>query len=146
MIELKGQIAVVTGGGRGLGRVFAQTLAAAGAKVAVIARNAEELNETVDSIGPNARAFPADLTDARALDSVFAQIGAVDLLVNNAGVLGPIGPFWEVDFDQSWRAMDVNVRGALLCTRAVLPGMVARRRGRIVNLVTGAVPAAYLSP
>ncbi|MBZ5724645.1 MAG: SDR family oxidoreductase [Acidobacteriia bacterium] len=146
MIELKGQIAVVTGGGRGLGRAFAQTLAAAGASVAVIARDAGELNQTVASAGGNALAFPADVTDAQAILSVFAEIGPVDLLINNAGVLGPIGPFWEMDFDQWWRAMDINVRGAQLCTRAVLPGMIARRRGRIINIVTGAVPAAYLSP
>jgi NAD(P)-dependent dehydrogenase (short-subunit alcohol dehydrogenase family) len=146
MIDLKDQTAVVTGGSRGLGRVFAQTLAKAGARVVVIARNADELNQAVDSIGQNAQAFPADITDARALDSIFSQIGPVDLLVNNAGILGPIGPFWEVDFDAWWQAMEVNVRGALLCTRAVLPQMIARRRGRIVNIVTGAVPAAYLSP
>lgn len=146
MIQLKDQTAVVTGGGRGLGRVFAQTLAAAGASVAVIARSAGELNETVASIGGSARAFPADVTDARAVASVLGEIGPVDLLVNNAGVLGPIGPFWEVDFEQWWRVMDVNLRGALLCARAMLPGMIARRRGRIVNIVTGAVPAAYLSP
>ena len=146
MVELKGQTAVVTGGGRGLGRAFAHTLAAAGASVAVISRTAEELSDTVASIGTNARAFPADVTDANALESVFAKIGPVDLLINNAGVLGPIGPLWEVDFDQWWRTMDVNVRGALLCIRAVLSGMIARRRGRIINIVTGAVPAAYLSP
>lgn len=111
----------------------------------VIARTVHELDETVASIGANARAFAADITEARALEPVLAEIGAVDLLVNNAGVLGPIGPFWEVEFEQWWRAMEINTRGALLCTRAVLPGMIRRRQGRIVNLVTGAAPAAYLS-
>ena len=104
------------------------------------------MSRNVASIGGNARAFPAHITDARVLDSIFSEIGSVDLLINNAGVLGPIGPFWEVDFEQWWRAMEVNVRGALLCTRAVLPGMIMRGRGRIVNIVTGAAPAAYLSP
>jgi NAD(P)-dependent dehydrogenase (short-subunit alcohol dehydrogenase family) len=146
VIDLNGQTAVITGGGRGLGRVFAQTLAGAGASVAVIARNAEELNETVASIGGHARAFPVDVTDARKLNAIFAEVGRVDILINNAGVIGPIGPFWEVDFDEWWRTMDINIRGALLCTRSVLPGMIERRSGRIVNLVTGAVPSAYLSP
>jgi NAD(P)-dependent dehydrogenase (short-subunit alcohol dehydrogenase family) len=145
VIDLTNKTAVVTGGGRGLGRAFAQALAAAGASVIAIARTSQELDETVASSGTNARAFPADITDARAVDAILAEIGAVDLLVNNAGVLGPIGPFWEVDFEHWRRAMDVNTRGALLCSRAVLPGMIARRRGRIINLVTGAVPAAYLS-
>lgn len=146
MIDLSGQSAVVTGGGRGLGRVFAQTLAAAGASVAVIARSAEELSETVALIGGNTRAFPVDVTDASALCATFAEIGRVDILINNAGVIGPIGPFWEADFDDWWRTMDINLRGALLCTRAVLPEMIDRRSGRIINLVTGAVPSAYLSP
>src|SRR5581483_12138505 len=61
------------------------------------------------------------------------------------GVLGPIGPFWEVDFERWWGAMDVNVRGAMLCARAVIPAMIARGSGRIINLATGAIPAAYLS-
>jgi len=143
--DFKRQTAVVTGGGRGLGRCFAQTLAAAGASVAVLARSRDELDETVASIGSNARAFAVDVTDAAAVRSAFAEIGPVDLLVNNAGVLGPIGPFAENDFDQWWRAMDVNVRGAMLCTHAVLAGMIERRRGRIINVVTGAFAAPYLS-
>ena len=146
MVDLTGQVAVVTGGGRGLGRAFAQTLASTGASVAVIARSTKELAETVASIGANARAFAADVTDAEAIQAAFAEIGPVDVLVNNAGVLGPIGPFWEAPFDDWWHAMDVNVRGAMLCTRCALASMIPRRRGRIVNLATGAVPAAYLSP
>ena len=59
--------------------------------------------------------------------------------------LGPIGPFWEIDFDTWWQAVDVNFRGAMLCAHAVLPGMVARRSGRILNIVTAAAPFAYIS-
>jgi NAD(P)-dependent dehydrogenase (short-subunit alcohol dehydrogenase family) len=145
VIDLGGQTAVVTGGGRGLGRAFAEALAAAGAKVAVIARSQSELDQTVASIGSNARAFCADVTDAHSIGTVFREIGSVDLLVNNAGALGPIGPFAETDFDQWWTAMDVNVRGAMLCARAVLPGMIERRRGRIISVVTGAFSAPYVS-
>jgi NAD(P)-dependent dehydrogenase (short-subunit alcohol dehydrogenase family) len=85
------------------------------------------------------------VTDAAAVTRIFQQIGSVDLLVNNAGMVGPIGPFWETDVDAWWRVMDVNVRGAMLCTRAVLPLMIARRTGRVVNVVSGAIPAAHLS-
>jgi NAD(P)-dependent dehydrogenase (short-subunit alcohol dehydrogenase family) len=150
--KLDGQVAVITGGGRGLGRAYAETLAAAGAAVAVLARSADELSETVvavEAAGGRACAFPVDVTDAAAvraaIDGIEQSFGPVDLLVNNAGSIGPIGPFWETDPEVWWDAMDVNLRGALLCAHAVLPGMVARRRGRIVNVVTAAAPFAYLS-
>jgi NAD(P)-dependent dehydrogenase (short-subunit alcohol dehydrogenase family) len=143
---LQGQTAVVTGGGRGLGLAFAKALASAGASVAIVARSGDELREAAAAIGGGVRAFPADVTDTAAVRSVLADIGPVDLLVNNAGVLGPIGPFWEAEFDGWWRAMEVNVRGALLCAHLVMPAMIARRRGRIINVVTGAFPAPYLSP
>jgi NAD(P)-dependent dehydrogenase (short-subunit alcohol dehydrogenase family) len=145
MPRLTNQTAVVTGAGRGLGRAFAQALAAEGATVALIARTQSELDETAASIGPAVRAFPADVTDAASVADAFHKIGPVDLLVNNAGILGPIGPFAENDFDQWWRAMEVNVRGAMLCTHAVLPAMIERRSGRIINVVTGAFSAPYLS-
>jgi NAD(P)-dependent dehydrogenase (short-subunit alcohol dehydrogenase family)/uncharacterized protein YndB with AHSA1/START domain len=153
-VELNGQVAVVTGGGRGIGRAIAQALAAAGASVAVVARSAHELAETVALIalgGGRARAFPADVTDAKGIRKTFAEIqrslGPVDLLVNNAGAVGPIGPFWDTDDEEWWRAVEVNLRGPMHCSRAVLPGMIARRRGRIINVASGAglLPMAYLS-
>jgi NAD(P)-dependent dehydrogenase (short-subunit alcohol dehydrogenase family) len=100
LIDLRGQVAVVTGGGRGLGRAFAQALATAGCSVAVIARSATELAETVTLIkqpGRQARAFPTDVTGAAAIRDTLAEIeqsiGPIDPLVNNAGVHGPLGPF-----------------------------------------------------
>ena len=150
--RLDGQVAVVTGGGRGLGRGFAQTLASPGAVVAVLARSADELAGTValiEDAGGRARQFQLDVTDAAAVRSAVAAIeqslGPVDLLVNNAASIGPIGPFWQIDPETWWRTMDVNLRGSLLCAHAVLPGMVDRRRGRIVNVATAASPFAYLS-
>ncbi|HUH85211.1 MAG TPA: SDR family oxidoreductase [Stellaceae bacterium] len=139
------QVAVVTGGGRGLGRAFARALAGAGAAVAVIARSAAELAETaalIERSGGVAHAFPADVTDASAITGCLAEIerrlGPVGLLVNNAGALGPLGPVAETDIADWWQALDVNLRGPVLCTRAVLPGMIARRHGRIVNVASGA--------
>jgi NAD(P)-dependent dehydrogenase (short-subunit alcohol dehydrogenase family) len=151
---LQDQVAIVTGGGRGIGRALAQAIAAAGAHVAVLARSANELAETVSliaSAGGRARAFPLDVTDAEKVRAAFAEIdrslGAADLLINNAGVLGPLGPFWENDFDEWWRAMEVNLRGPLLCAHAVLPGMIARRHGRIINVASGAgaIPIVHCS-
>ena len=144
--DLSGQVALVTGGGRGLGRAFAQALAGAGARVAVTARSEHELAETVGLIeegGGTAIALPADVTDRLAVDrvvkSVETQLGPVDVLANNAGVLGPSGRDWEVDVDDWWRTFDVNLRGAFLCARAVIPGMISRHRGRIVNISSASV-------
>lgn len=143
--DLSGQVAWVTGGGRGLGRAYAEALAAAGATVAVTARTADQLDETVERItsrGGRARAVRGDVTDedavAQAAHHVTASLGPVELLVNNAGVGFPIGPLWEVDPDDWWRCVTVNLRGPFLCARAVLPTMVARKRGRIVNVSSGA--------
>ena len=151
---LRNQLAVVTGGGRGIGRAIAQTLAAAGATVAVIARSKAELQETVSAIaqaGGKARLFTADVTRPEQVSCAFAEIekefGPVDLLVNNAGMVQPFGPLWENEADEWWQGLEVNVRGPMLCSRAVLPGMVARNRGRIVNIASsaGAMAAPYFS-
>jgi NAD(P)-dependent dehydrogenase (short-subunit alcohol dehydrogenase family) len=116
------RVAVVTGGGRGVGRMLAQSLAGtgAGAAVGVVARSSDELAQTVsliESAGGVARSQTADVADARALAAAFARLGAdlgpVDLLVNNAGVLGPIGPLWETDADDWWRTMEINLGGML---------------------------------
>jgi 3-oxoacyl-[acyl-carrier protein] reductase len=138
-------VALVTGGGRGLGRAFALALAGAGARVAVTARTAGELAETVSMIeraGGRALAIPGDVAEpgaaAHAVSAAEAGLGPLDVLVNNAGVAGPVGLDWTVDPGDWWRTFEVNVRGPFLYARAVLPGMLARRRGRIVNVSSGA--------
>jgi NAD(P)-dependent dehydrogenase (short-subunit alcohol dehydrogenase family) len=143
--SLTDQVAVVTGGGRGIGRAIAQALAGAGAAVAVIARSEDELAETVALIrraGGRAAAFGADVTSTdavrAAMQAIERELGPIDLLVNSAGAIKPFGPIWENDPTEWWRTMEVNVRGPLVCTQLVLPGMVARRRGRIVNVTSGA--------
>ena len=139
--RLKDQVALVTGGGRGIGRAIAQSLAAAGAVVAVTSRSADELNETVHMIetdGGRAAAYPADVTEAAQMQStvtaIEALLGPIDVLVNNAGSPGPLKPLLETEVNEWWRAMEVNLLGPLLCARLVLPGMVSRRRGRIINV------------
>jgi NAD(P)-dependent dehydrogenase (short-subunit alcohol dehydrogenase family) len=142
---LQGQTALITGGGRGLGRAIALTLASAGMAIALAARSQEQLAETVALIeqeGGQAVAFPVDVTDRSAVEQMAAEVqrllGPVDLLFNNAGVLGPAGPVWETDPDEWWRCWDINLRGVFLCARAFLPSMLARRRGRILNMASGA--------
>ena len=144
-IDLKGQVAIVTGGGRGIGRAIAQGLAKSGSAVAVVARSGDQLAETValiEDAGGRAMAVTADVTDEQAVQVMVSevedQLGPVDLLDCNAGVMGPTGPTWEVDGDEWWRCVEVNLRGPFLCSRAVLPGMVARRSGRIITTASGA--------
>jgi NAD(P)-dependent dehydrogenase (short-subunit alcohol dehydrogenase family) len=118
----------------------------------VIARSTAEIEETVALIaqaGGIAQAFPADVAVSaaveNAMDAIVRALGPVDVLVNNAGVVKPFGPFWENDLNEWWRGMEVNLRGPLLCTQAVLPGMVARGGGRIINLASGGgtIPTPY---
>lgn len=142
---LKGRVALVTGAGRGLGRDFAISLAQAGMRVAVTSRTAVELDETVARIsatGGEAVSFPADVTDTEAVEALVqfteSQLGPVDLLVNNAGTATPFGPTWETDANQWWRTLEINLKGALLCGNAVIPGMIGRGTGRIVNVCSGA--------
>ena len=147
----KGLVAVVTGAGRGIGRAIALALAQAGAKVAVLARTQPEIEETAALINESGagQAFAVDVTDLsgvlRTMEKIEAGIGPVDVLVNNAGQPGRIGPFVNSDPGEWWRVLDVNVRGPMLCTHAVLPGMMSRGRGRVVNIASGVLPYPYLS-
>jgi NAD(P)-dependent dehydrogenase (short-subunit alcohol dehydrogenase family) len=142
-VDLSGQVAVVTGGGRGIGRAIAQELAKAGAAVTVTARSQDQLEETVSLIkqaGGRALAVPADVADRHAVEQVVQEteqrLGPIDLLVNNAAVIY-IEAIWKADPDEWWRTVEINLRGPFLCTRAVLPGMIERRRGRIINVTSG---------
>jgi NAD(P)-dependent dehydrogenase (short-subunit alcohol dehydrogenase family) len=117
--------------------------------VAVIARTASQIEETASAIaaaGGTALPFPADVRDLAALREVTAEtqrrLGPIDFLLNNAGMAAPFGPLAEVDAEEWWRCLEVNLRGPMLCSRLVLPGMMARGRGRIVNVASGAGTAA----
>jgi NAD(P)-dependent dehydrogenase (short-subunit alcohol dehydrogenase family) len=142
---LTDQIVLITGGSRGLGRAFAEALAGAGAHVVITARSAHELQHTVDTIrqhGGQATAMPIDVTEATAVQQAVTviedQIGSIDLLINNAGTFRAFGTLATIDPDDWWREVEINVRGPFLCTHAVLPGMIQRGRGRIINLASGA--------
>ena len=139
--DLRGQVAIVTGGGRGTGRAFAQALAEAGASVAVTARTQIELEQTIElirSAGGHAISIQGDVSDSAAVERVVKttelKLGPVDILVNNAGVTGPVGAEWEADPDDWWRTMEINLRGPYLMTRGVLPRMVPKKCGRIINI------------
>jgi NADP-dependent 3-hydroxy acid dehydrogenase YdfG len=124
--------------------MVATALANAGAAVGLIARSGAELTETVGAVeaaGGTAAAVVA-VTDRHTMGAAVAelrlQLGPVDLLVNNAGMLGPVGPLWENDLDAWWATMDVNLRGVILTSQLVLPELIERRRGRILNITSQA--------
>ena len=138
--ELSG-VALVTGGGRGIGAGIARELAAAGMKVAVSARTKEQVEQVAAEI--DGLAVVADVSspgDAEAMvEEVERELEPIDLLVNNAGIPGwDLEPAWEARSEDWWRVFEVNVLGAFLCCRAVIPGMIERGRGRIVNTGSGA--------
>jgi 3-oxoacyl-[acyl-carrier protein] reductase len=141
--ELEGQVALVTGGGRGIGAGIARELASAGARVAVAARTRAQVEEVAGEI--DGVALEVDVTDRRAVERMVAdaesELGPLDLLVANAGIGGPDGATWEIAPEEWWRVLEVNVLGVHLCCRAVIPGMLERGAGRIVITGSG---AAYL--
>ena len=144
-IQPRATVAIVTGGGRGIGLLVARALADARTSVGLVARSHDELTRAValiEEAGGTAASAVADVTDgpqlAHAIAELRSTLGPIDLLVNNAGVSGPIGPLWEVDPDAWWMTMDVNLRGVVLASHLVLPEMVARGRGRIINLTSQA--------
>jgi len=148
------KVALVTGAGRGIGRAIALRLAELGTAVGVLARNQAEVNETVErirSLGGRAHALIGDVTTSKFIQEgvtgLQTAFGPVDALVNNAGSVTPFGPLWETSAEEWWRTCEVNLRGSLLCAHAVLPEMVRRRQGRIVNIASGVgtVVAPYFS-
>jgi 3-oxoacyl-[acyl-carrier protein] reductase len=151
MSLLAGQVAWVTGGGRGIGRAAALALAEQGAAVAVVSRTQSEIDQVaaeITSRGGRALAAMLDVSNwdmvAWTAKQIEQALGPIDVLVNNAGLLEPLGKLWETDPEQWGRLIDVNLSGAYYCARAVLPGMVQRERGVIVNISSGA--AAFAAP
>jgi len=143
--DVVGQAAIVTGAGRGIGRTIGLTLALAGAKVAFVARTTAEIESAMDeavSAGGAAIAVATDVTDGAAVEAMVAEVeaafGPTSLLVNNAGVHLALGTPWEIDPDDWWREIEINLKSAFLVSRYVLPGMVARGNGRVINVSSGA--------
>jgi NAD(P)-dependent dehydrogenase (short-subunit alcohol dehydrogenase family) len=133
------RVALVTGGGRGIGANVARALAEDGWSVVVAARTRSQVEAVAAEIGGTA--IEVDVSSWSSVLDAVAQAGAVELLVNNAGVMGPRLPTWEVEPAELWQVFGVNVLGVIHFCRATIPGMIERGRGRIVNVASG---AAYL--
>ena len=139
-------VALVTGGGRGIGADIARELAGDGWSVVVAARSRDQIEGVAAEV--DGRAVEVDVADRTSVDAMIAEVGDVDLLVANAGIGGRDGHTWELDPEEWWSVLEVNVLGVHLCCRAVIPGMLERGRGRIVITGSGAsyLPGASSTP
>ena len=142
--KLTGKIALITGGGRGIGRATALELARQGATIVVAARSQPELEETANEIhalGGEAFVYPVDLTDKRAslalIPDIQQKFGAVSILINNAGIVGPFGPTWTLESTLWEQSMRVNLLAPFWLVHEAIPQMLAQQWGRIVNVSSG---------
>ena len=143
-MRLCGKRALVTGAGRGIGKRIARALAGEGAKVALLARSRDQLEDAaqeLEQLGAVCLAAPGDLASEAqtraAVGAVLDDWGGIDVLVNNAAVLGPVGPSHTLDAGAWLETVQVNLGGCFLCCSLVLPGMIERRSGKIINLSGG---------
>jgi len=143
-VELAGTTAVVTGAGSGVGRQLAIHFAAAGARVVCCGRRQDRLEETarlIDGAGGTAVAIATDVSQPAEVQAMVAEaerrFGGIDLLFNNAGSFRFVGPVWEADPELWWKDVETNLRGTMLCCRAVLPGMIRRGSGVLLAIDGG---------
>ncbi len=150
-MRLQGKVAIITGASRGIGRAIALAFAQEGADAVVVSRNLSEVEETAAKIrvlGKRALALKVDVSRREDVEvmvkSTLREFGRIDVLVNNAGILGPVGPLVENDAELWTETVKVNLVGAFLCCKYVLPVMISQRSGKIINLSGGG--AAYPRP
>lgn len=150
MTDLTGRTAVITGGGSGLGAAIARSLHAAGATVVLVGRDERKLAAVAAELGPRVRALSCDVADAASVDALRTALGdtEVSILVNNAGIPGPVAALTDIDVDDWDEVFAVNVRGTFLLCKALLPGMIARGDGDVINVasVSGKRPLAHRTP
>jgi len=153
--KLAGQVAIITGGGRGIGRHIALRFAAEGAAVTLAATGVAALEATgkeIRAAGGRALVVPTDVADENAVAAMVkrsvAEFGRLDVLVNNAGISGPTAAATDLALADWQRTLDINLTGALLCAKHAAPHMIQRRYGRIINItsVAGLIGYAYRSP
>lgn len=151
--RVSGRTALVTGAGNGLGRAIATSLAQRGARVVLVGRNRATLTDAAGPLaagGAGVRVATCDVADPAAVEQLRAELAdeEVSILVNNAGIAGPVSPLVEIEPDAWDEVFDVNVRGVYLMCRALVPAMVDRGRGDVINIasVSGKRPLARRTP
>ncbi|MHB8772715.1 MAG: SDR family NAD(P)-dependent oxidoreductase [Syntrophales bacterium] len=152
-MKLQGKIAIITGAGRGLGRCTALAFAREGAKLVLAARSAEEIEhvaEELRALRKEAIAVSVDVSHEdevnRLVQKTLDSYGTIDILVNNAGSRGPIGPLQEISLADWEETLRVNLTSAFLCAKAVLPTLMAKKQGKIINVATTLNPRPNLTP
>jgi 3-oxoacyl-[acyl-carrier protein] reductase len=143
-MKLKGKCAIITGGGRGLGRAAAIAMAREGAAVVVISRTTGEVNETAATImASGGRALPlvGDISNPQLIrklaESALDVFGSIDIVLNNAAVVGPFKPLWQVEPEEWRNRIDINLMAPQMMCRAVVPQMVRQGSGKIINVTSG---------
>lgn len=139
-IDLKGRTAVVTGGAQGFGKAITARFVASGARVAIWDRDTALAEKTAAALGASVVVIACDVTDpaavAQARDATVEALGRIDILINNAGIAGANAKVWETDVEEWRKVMRVNLDGPFICSRAVVPLMIAQNYGRIVNIAS----------
>ncbi len=155
--KLNGKVAIVTGAGRGIGRSIALALAEEGANIVIVSRNQSEIDAVaVEAINLNVKslAIRADVSKEDEVNALVKKTVAVfnriDILFNNAAILGPAGLITQTKVEDWESAIDININGVFLCSRAVLPQMMSQKGGNIINISSGAgrkkLEDSFLSP
>jgi len=153
-VSLAGRTALITGGGHGLGAAIARSLHEAGAEVVLVGRRAELLEQVCAELGSRARWAVCDVANPTSVSSLAEELvggpaaAEISILINNAGVAGPVAPLTEIEVDDWDEVFDINVRGVFLMCKAFLPPMVQRGRGDVINIasVSGKRPLVRRTP
>ncbi len=157
MGRLDGRVAIITGCGRGFGEAVVKLFAREGATVSIcdiipLRELEEKVGSKVEAMGRSVRCFQVDVSEEGQVKAMVKEtierFGTVDVLVNNVGIAGPTKDCWEITLAEWNRTLSVNLGGTFLCTKAVLPEMIRKRRGRIINLssITGKNPMPHRTP
>jgi 3-oxoacyl-[acyl-carrier protein] reductase len=138
--DLKGRTAVVTGGAQGFGKAITERFVASGAKVAIWDRDTALAEKTAAALGSAVTVIACDVADVASVDAAtkasLKALGRIDILINNAGIAGANAKVWETDVDEWRKVMRINLDGPFICSRAVVPSMIANNYGRIVNIAS----------
>ncbi len=136
-IDLRGRVAVITGGARGIGLACAERLLQSGASVLLWDKDEQALDRAASALKKGqVKTFAVDVASEPSVAAAAAASGPVDILVNNAGITGPNKTSWEYQPDEWRMVLEIDLTGAFLCARALIPGMLARNYGRIVNMAS----------